>query len=156
MEIAEKYRANIIKEYGSWTLFLHPDQRPIGRCYAWWKDFKPHQGERMPIDAIPPDAWLELQKISRDVTHACAALGYKTAPNGENFLLNMEHLANEVVHNHHMHIHFMPRTNIEFHIPEINVWVRRQWGERYVKPEEPPLPSRTFKIVKRMMLDGIA
>jgi hypothetical protein len=157
MQVSEEYTPYTVREYEFWTLFLHPKQLPyLGRCYAWWKDREAHEGERMPFVRVPVPALEELQRISLHVTQACEALGYQTVPYGENFLLNIAYLANEAGHNHHMHVHFVPRTKIEFGVLGINRRINdREWGKNYAKPAvgEHSLGPKNFEFVKAIFVE---
>jgi diadenosine tetraphosphate (Ap4A) HIT family hydrolase len=159
VEISERYRPNIIKEYDYWILVLHEKQLPyVGRCYSWWKDREPGEGEGKPFSWIPDDAVLESKKIYKEVMLACAALAYETIPFGTDFLLNKNYMANEEVHRHHMHEHFIPRSRIEFRVPKVGVLVRdREWGKNYAKPAlgEHELPEEHHRTVKAIMAESI-
>lgn len=109
MKTAPQYEPLIIKDYGCWTLFLSQKQEPyVGRCYAWYRDRTPGEGEGMRFSEIPDKALLDLKQIARDIERAWEALGHDTSSRHE-FLDNVSKLGNEAVHNHHMHIHFVPR-----------------------------------------------
>lgn len=161
MEISREYKKYIIRVYNYWTLFLYIKQHPyIGRCYVWWNDREPKEGEGMPYDAIPTEALEEAQAIWRDVVFACEALGYKTLPYGEKFLLNKAYLANEPVHNHHMHEHFIPRSALAFKVPGFcGLPVEPvNWGGNYNDPpvETRALSEETTQQIKQLMAEAIA
>lgn len=124
-----KFNKYIIKEYPNWTLFLAEHQWPhVGRCYAWWKDRPPVNGENLPLSLLTEPALAEVfQTIFADVCRACHALGHETEPYGPNFLLNTCYLANNDTHNHHMHVHFLPRFRQPLEI-KIGQFVDRGWG----------------------------
>lgn len=134
MEISGRYLAYILKEYECWTLVLSEKQVPyLGRCYAWWKDTTPGEGENMPFGNLPDDALIELRKISNDLSGALWALGYQTMLYGKEFLLNTAYLANEPAHNHHMHVHFIPRTRVP--VKRFGLTAHDpNWGSNYSNP----------------------
>ena len=134
MKISTKYSAYIIKEYTWWTLVLNEKQLPyLGRCYAWWKDRTLGEGENMPFHHLPDDAVLELKKISSELSDALWSIGYQTTLPGEQFLLNMAYLANQPEHNHHMHVHFIPRTSIP--VKHFGLTADDpNWGKNYANP----------------------
>lgn len=157
---AEKYQPYIIKDYIDWTLFLHEKQFPyIGRCYAWWKDSSPHEGELMRPSDLGRDELLELNNtIFDEVVDACAALGYQVEPYGDKFLLNMSYLANMPEHNHHMHWHFVPRTSIPIVLAGLNLRTEDvEWGKHYAKPPlgEEALAHEKLLAIRQLMANTI-
>lgn len=158
--LGEKYRPLIIKEYPFWTLVLHEKQSPyVGRCYAWWKDQKPGDGERLQAGLIPKTArgWL-FDQIFWEVIRACRALGYSTQEYGSKFLLNMCCLANMPAHNHHMHWHFIPRSAHPIIIEQIDLRVDdREWGSNYARPSlgEHELESTRLEFIRQLMVNAI-
>jgi hypothetical protein len=115
MKVSEEFAPNLAREYKFWDLFVSPKQRYLGRSYIWWRDKSLGQGENMAYDDLPDEALLETKKIWRDVVRCCRMLGYRTEPYGEHFRLNTTYLANERKHhNGHMHMHFFPRTEVNF------------------------------------------
>jgi diadenosine tetraphosphate (Ap4A) HIT family hydrolase len=121
MEVADEYKPNLIKKYHFWDLFLNPKQRYLGRSYIWWRGKSPTDGENMRYDALPAEALIETQQVWRDVVRYCRMLGYTTEPYGEHFKLNTSYLANEKMHNGHMHFHFVPRTSTNFYCEPVGV-----------------------------------
>lgn len=158
MRISLKYRPLLIKEYRWWSLLLHTEQHPyIGRCYAWWSDLSPGEGEGFRPSDVPPEALLELNRtIFDEVTDGCAALGYTVDPYGEDFLLNMAYFANEAEHNHHMHWHFVPRNRVAFLSSPLNTVVEgRQWGKNYAPYETVPATPAQLRDIRLIMAKAI-
>lgn len=160
MLTAPEYQGYVLKDYPFWTLFLHKKQWPyVGRCYAWWKDRKPGEGEGMPPGLIPKPArgWL-FDQIFWEVARACGALGYTTSPYGERFLLNMCCLMNEPVHNHHMHWHFIPRSAHSIVLEAIDLRCEdTEWGRNYAKPPlgEQELDEPRLQHIRTRMIDAL-
>ncbi len=123
MEIGEEFRPNLLYTYSFWHLFLSPRQRYLGRCYIWWIDRFPREGENMRYDNLSDDALLETKVIYRDFVNYCSRLGYLTEPYGVHFRVNGPlPLANERnVHKGHMHMHLIPRTDENFVCEHIGV-----------------------------------
>lgn len=133
MRSKEEFEPNIIREYRHWTLFLNTKQIPyIGRCYAWFKDTPVLNGEGLRLHELPAAAVIELVfRISADVTAGCKALGYQTESRIK-FLLNTCYLANETAHNHHMHAHFIPRSECAIYLSDICLRAKDPlWGRNY-------------------------
>ena len=163
MELRERYRPYIIKEYEYWTLVLHEKQLPyIGRCYAWWKDRAPGEGEGMPPSSLPPRGIIEAtRKIFVDVQTACTKLGYDSlgpGAYGKKFLLNTCYLANEPAHNHHMHIHYIPRSAHRVVVEALGLASEDiEWGRNYAKPMqgEHTLPRRVLLEIRDIVANAI-
>lgn len=137
MLVDPRYQLNILKEYEYWTLLLHERQSPyVGRCYAWWKDRSPGEGEGLALYEIPIRATLECyQIIMQDLDRAYANLDwYATEHYGESFLLHAACLCNEIVHhNAHLHVHFIPRYSSTLVIPEVSMtFTDELWGKHYL------------------------
>ncbi len=160
MKLGPQYKALVIKEYPNWTLVLNEKQWPyLGRCYAWWKDNSPAEGERMQPSELPQDALVELNHtIFNDVGRACEALDYTTRPYGDKFLLNVAYLANLSGHRHHMHWHFIPRSAHPLALPEIRyASADIRWGDNYEQPKEAPqLSAEELEYIRKRMADTIA
>jgi hypothetical protein len=155
------YQPYLIKEYPYWSLFLHTKQSPyVGRCYAWWKDRKPGEGEGMQAGLLPKEArgWL-FDCIFWEVVRACKTLGYSTDQYGPGFLLNMACLANEGhLHNHHMHWHFIPRSPHPIILKETNLrFEDAEWGKQYAKPifGEYGLAEPHLQYIRRTMAEAV-
>lgn len=162
MLTAPAYAPYLIKEYPHWLLFLNKKQAPyLGRCYAWWKDREPGEGEGMRPSALPPEALVELHhRIFDDVLDACRALGHDTDAYGKSFLLNMAYLANEGhLHAHHMHWHFVPRFTRPLHLPRIGVRVEDTgWGSHYARAvqDEHELGESRLRYIRAVMAKAIS
>ena len=157
MEVSDKYKSNIIKEYKFWTLFINVKQVPhTGRCYIWWKDRTPHEGEGLSLADLPLEALVEFQQIFAEVTTMCGALGYSIDQYGPEFLLNTCYLANEGhIHHQHMHIHFIPRALHSFVVPKTDIQVVDPvWGANYERNYEELSPS-DFALVLAIMKNAI-
>jgi len=131
---SDVYRPNIIREYRYWTLFLNTKQKPyVGRCYAWFRDSDLRRGEGLRLDELPVAAIIEYScRIFPDVVRACKALGYATEKYGQEFLLNTCYLANEKSHNHHMHVHYIPRSANPVTLHDIDLTCNDlRWGHNY-------------------------
>lgn len=153
MKLSQQYRPLIIKEFSYWTLVLNEKQQYLGRCYAWWRDNCPAEGERLRPSELPPDALLELNRtIFADVERACQALGYATEPYGKEFLLNTCYLANLPGHNHHMHWHFIPRTAKPIILEEIDFRsTDHRWGDNYRQELQVPLAPEKLEYIRNRM-----
>ena len=159
MEIGSKYRQLVITEYPRWWLVLHEKQHPyIGRCYAWWKDTYSGEGEGMSLDHLAPRDLVEVfHRIHRDVLIGCKALGHCTNALGTDFLLNVDYLANMEEHNHHMHIHFVPR----FKGPvEVDALLGRRfedlmWGKNWARVRDFVLPPAELLVIRDTMAAAI-
>jgi hypothetical protein len=160
VQIEEKYKHTIIKEYHFWTLCLSLEQLPhVGRCLVWWKDRAPGEGERMPPWEVPEFAIIEREKtIYRHVYQAWAALGYATEPYGDKSMINIPYFANGLEHNHHMHVWLVPRTELTFVIPEINLTVHDpNWGNEFAQREveNSRVTDEQFEYIRKTMADAI-
>ena len=160
MQSSPEYLPYVIKDYPFWTLFLHKKQNPyVGRCYAWFKDKKPGDGEGMQAGAMSKEArgWL-FDLIYWEVSIACFALGYSTNRYGPEFLLNMCYLANMPEHNHHMHWHFIPRSAHPIVLEQIDLRVQDfEWGRNYAKPAlgEHELDEERLQFIRARMATAI-
>lgn len=160
MESAPAYLPYRIKEYPHWTLFLNKKQMPyLGRCYAWWKDRTEGEGESMRPSDLPPEALFELtHTVFEDVIDACRALGHDTDRYGPLFRLNMAYLANEPVHNHHMHWHFVPRFKEQvFFEPAGRTFTDTEFFANYAKPPagERVVPEDALRKIRFAMAKAI-
>lgn len=163
MKADHRYAHLLIKEYEFWTLYLNEKQLPyIGRCYAWWKDTSPDEGEGMKLSSLSPAAMQEVfGRIFDDVCTAMGALGYPTAAYGSEFLLNTCYLANELVHNHHMHVHFIPRStaivSVHDRVADTHIFSSNtDWGRNYSQPKGlPQPPPAKLEIVRNTMAEAI-
>jgi diadenosine tetraphosphate (Ap4A) HIT family hydrolase len=159
MQLGEEYKQYIIKEYIYWTLVLNEKQIPyLGRSYAWLKSRLRHYGENMRLSELPKEALFELiYTIEPDVVLACNALGYKTDPYGQDFLLNTDYLANLHAHNHHMHVHFVPRhSGILYPEPDIGTnFVDKLWGANWSSAKQKILEPPKLKIICGSMANSI-
>ncbi len=131
-----QYEAFKIKEYDYWTLYLHAGQFPhVGRCYAWYKDGYPGEGEGLDISDIPPQVLDELlYKVRPAVKAALFLLGYEQNKRGEpaKFLLNTCYLSNEEAHHNQLHVHFIPRSRNPITIKQVNAQsTDPNWGKNY-------------------------
>ncbi|HVZ75851.1 MAG TPA: hypothetical protein VG934_01105 [Candidatus Paceibacterota bacterium] len=159
MESAEKYQPYIIKEYPHWTLFLNQKQMPyVGQCYAWWKDNHPGKGEGMsPFHLTGRDLVEVFHMIYQDVLIGCKTLGHRTDRLGQGFRLNVAHLANEPIHNHQMHWHFVPR----FAEPvRVQALLGRTFEdliahENYAHIKELALPHEELLVIRDTMAEAI-
>ncbi len=160
MLTSPQYAPYIIWDYFFWTLFLNTKQQPyVGRCYAWWKDRTPNEGEGMRLADLDTDAFEELQLIEDHVMTAYGALGHLTEPYAQNFLLNASYLANEGhLHNHHFHIHFVPRFRQPLMLSPIGLEVKDElWGRNYANPPggEKELSEIKLQYIRLVMADAI-
>ena len=148
MLLGDPYLPYVITEYKFWKLVLNEKQLPyLGRCYAWWKDREPGEGENMSFDELPNKALIELKQIAHELKSVYFALGYTVDPYGDYFRLNGPlFLANEAEHHRgHMHMHFVPRTGISFTTRFGITVVDPNWGKNYANPQgEAKLPHHTL------------
>jgi hypothetical protein len=155
MNIGEAFKPLIIRKYQYWTLVLHGDQLPyVGRTYAWWVDRQEGEGERMAPWELPLDALKELYgEIVLDVMKGLTALGHRTMPYGDEFLLNMPYLANELDHHHHMHVHMIPRFKEPLVIEKFGIQsVDERWGKNYLQPKDTPQPpAKVLEDIRSVM-----
>lgn len=154
-----EYLPYLIKDYKYWELFIHDLQVPyLGRAIAWWKDRSPGEGEGMRPSDLPPEALLELNHtIFEDLLDAYRSLGYKVDPYKEHFLLNMDYLANNLGHNHHLHWHFVPRSrDIIFFEKRPTLTIHNEnWGFNWSPYQtEPPSPEKN-EAVRNLMAKAI-
>lgn len=155
-----EYLPYLIKDYEYWGLFLNKKQVPyLGRTYAWWKDRTPGEGEGMRPSDLPQEALRELHHtIFDDMLDVCHALGHMTDPYGPLFRLNMACLANEPVHNHHMHWHFVPRFKHPLYFePLSRRFEDTEFFAHYAKPPagERIMPEAALQTVRRTMAGAV-
>lgn len=164
MQLSTKSYPNVLKEYGYWTLVLHERQLPhVGRCFAWWKDREPHEGEGLAPPSLPTAALVELHNtIYLDVEKACGALGHQiTRPNTvgpETFRLNLACLANGLDHGNHMHWHFIPRFKNPLVLPKLGIVAEDHlWGSHYESSlaKHRALNDDAMFEVKRIIIEAI-
>lgn len=154
MLLGERYQPLIIRDYKYWTLVLHEKQIPyLGRCYAWWKDRVPHEGEGASIANLPSKAILECYKvIVSDVIADCRKLGYNVLYD-VNFRLNDAQFGNEEGHNHHIHVHFIPRYKTSWPFEPLGLKVHDPlWGRNYARGfNERTLHADQLKVIRDIM-----
>lgn len=163
MKADDRYAHLRIKEYTYWDLYLNEKQLPyLGRSYAWWKDRFPSEGEGRPLSQLPIPALEEVfVTIFNDVCRGLHALGYPTTEYGTAFLLNTCYLANELVHNHHMHVHFIPRStaivSVHDRVADTHIFSSNtDWGRNYSQPKGlPQPPPAKLEIVRNTMAEAI-
>lgn len=94
-----EFEKNLIAEYRFFFLFANPDQRLIGRCYAWQK----RSGDMQDFGDLSKFEWDDIQIIIYLWSRAMRKLFQMTHP-------NYEWLGNEFVdHKGHGHLHMTPR-----------------------------------------------
>jgi hypothetical protein len=157
---SDQYSHLLLKSYPHWDLYLSDKQWPhVGRCYAWWRDHpkRKGEGEGKPLSWLPLPAIIEYNvHIFNDVMHACQALGY-SREYGKGFLLNVAYLANEQVHNHHLHVHYIPRSAVKFKVSDIELMVDdHAWGGDYSKhPAGSPMKPDDLLAIKVTMKSAL-
>lgn len=120
MLVGGQFRKNIIKSGTYWDFLISEKQKYVGRTYIWWKDRSEGEGENMAFDELPDEALAEAKRTYRDAIRISRMLGYKTEPYGPDFKLNIGIFCNEKQHhNGHMHMHFYPRTSVNFETEHI-------------------------------------
>ncbi len=115
----------LISEYRPWRLYLHADQRYLGRCYAWLGD---RHVDLHRYELLSADERENLDDLVHKHSHAVRKLWKPD-------LINYAWLGNEVtVHRGHAHMHFIPR----YHdAPEFcgKKFIDYQFGKNYAPYE---------------------
>jgi diadenosine tetraphosphate (Ap4A) HIT family hydrolase len=133
----DAYKKYLIKNWLSWRLYLHTDQRYLGRAYAWLA----REGELQDFSELTTQELLELRQVCRTYRAALAALW---SPG----LMNYAWLGN-FLHEHggHGHLHIVPRyaQPVEFIGRSFS---DNNWGKNYAPYIKFPLPDEELFVIR--------
>lgn len=126
----DKYLPFAIQRYRLWTLYLHADQRYLGRAYLWLR----RPGTMQRLTDLEDE---ELQHLALLTKKYEVALQTLWRPDH----INYAWLGNEVhVHGGHGHMHLVPRYKHPRDFAGLN-FVERNWGKNYA-PYQKYTPDR--------------
>lgn len=133
----DRYELYAIKTYAYWRLFLHTDQRYLGRAYAWLL----REGEMQDYSELTTQELLECRQLCRDHRAALARLWRPG-------LMNYAWLGN-FIHEHggHGHLHLVPRYPHPVECAGLT-FVDENWGKNYSPYNKFPLPDEKLLLIR--------
>ena len=120
LEHNEEYAPFLVLRNGTWCVYLHTDQRYLGRAYAW----RTLHTDMSRLSRMSPDVWQYLQELLQTYE---AALERLWQPDH----INYAWLGNDFVnHRGHGHLHIIPRYASARRFALRN-YVDENWGGNY-------------------------
>ncbi len=132
------YEQNLIHRYNYWELFLHPDQRYLGRCYAWIR----RNTSMLDLTDLTRSEHEEL--FGRVIPQWKEAVGFLWQPD----LYNYAWFGNDVRdHDGHGHMHLIPhykypKTRYEHRFEDM------RWGKNYAPYDPFPLSAQLMRVIR--------
>lgn len=132
------YEQNLVRSYNYWDLFLHPDQRYLGRCYAW-------VGRDTPMLDLTDLTKSEHDELFKKVIPEWkGAAEFLWRPD----LYNYAWLGNGVEeHGGHGHMHLIPRykhskTCYKHRFEDM------RWGRNYAPYDPFPVSAQLMRVIR--------
>ncbi len=118
---SQDYERYKLKSYRYWDLYLHENQYYLGRVYIWLK--RDNINDLMDITNEERAELFEIGRQYRVVMDKYT----KWKPD----LYNWAALGNLESHNHHVHVHVIPRYKTARIVESICTFTDKNWGKNY-------------------------